>query len=411
MAYSQSTGCVNMNGSDDPCYRYMMPAVRVKHEGASKMKKTILVNLVAISEAIGRPMEPLLQHLGQSLSAACKVEGKGKAARAYVAGHRSEVELQEQVFVFIRSFVLCEQCGNPETTLEVAGTKKRQRAALRCGGCGGSTKLDPDLRGVKSLVQHAHLGPVKGHAAVAEPRLAATACVMPGNHAEDSKKQKNEKMRCSCGHKTSKPVCSRCGERVPFIDLRSASQPPASSEIANAEEESPCIAVSRWMRTRGAGGETFSDLLSCMIALGHRVDVPLLAVLGKVFSSQAMEHLKLVQRRIQPVEVADSVGSLAVKWVPLLEAALADWGSNDATLLVLLGGIRDGVAESPPPHNAEEDIFVGMLLAMHQHAKALSDAHMMAACEQLPHRCMALTKFIEFLREDDQDSDTSGTDD
>lgn len=233
---------LNVNGSDDPCYRYTMPAVRVKHEGASKMKKTILVNLAAISEAIGRPMEPLLQHLGHSLSTSCKVEGKGKSARAYVTGHHSQVVLQEQVQVFISSCVLCEHCGNPETTLEVAGTKKRQRASLKCGSCGGSTELDSDLKCVKSLVQHAHHGPVKGHAVAADSEPAATADMLLCEHAKDSKEQKKEKVRCSCGHRTSKPVCSRCGEDMP-IDLDSSAGGSSQRDVRAALADFPQLSM------------------------------------------------------------------------------------------------------------------------------------------------------------------------
>lgn len=408
MALFRSTDCVNVNGSDDPCYRYTMPSVRVKHEGSNKMKKTILVNLSAISEAIGRPMEPLLQHLGTSLSTAGKVEGKGKSARAYVAGHHSEVELQEQVHAFINSCVLCEHCGNPETTLQVAGTRKRQRATLKCGGCGGSTELDPDRKCVKSMMQHAHHGPVKGHAMAVEPLSAAAVHGLPSDLAENSGKQKTEKMRCSfCGHRTSKAVCSRCHEDV-CPTSRRPSQPSASPETAHDKEESPRVVVSRWMRTREAG-ETFSELASCMIASGHRVGVPLLATLGEEFSREAVETLKFVEGRMQPVDIAKNACAVTVKWVPLIEAALADLGSQDEALFALLSGMRSGVTEQCLSHNTEEEIFVGVLLATQHHAEAIRDAHLMAACERFPHRDVALTKFIAFLREDD--SDTRGTDD
>lgn len=233
MAHSQN---VNVDGSDDPFYRYTMPEVRVKHEGASKMRKTILVNLAAISKDLGRPVEPLLQHLGQSLSAACNIEGKGKSARPYVGGHHSEERLQEQVQVFIDSCVLCGRCRNPETTLQVTGTKKRPLASLQCGSCGKNTELDPDLKCVKSMMQQAHHCDWYAHWPT---RLTAPVDELLSNHAEDSKKQKKkEKMRCAaCGHTSSKAVCSRCGEDMPAVSLRPPSQTSASLETANAEEE------------------------------------------------------------------------------------------------------------------------------------------------------------------------------
>lgn len=234
---------LNVNGSDDPCYRYKMPAIRVKHEGTSKMKKTILVNLAAISEKIGRPLEPLLQHLGQALSAACKVEGEGKSARYYISGHHSGAEIQDLVLGFIRSCVLCEHCGNPETTVEVSGTGTRQRAALNCASCPNSTELNLDSRCVKLMVKlmvkHAPSGPVKPSG----PEKPGEKPVKPSMtksrpDAVIELPQKKEKTRCSnCGHKTSKPVCSRC--EMTIGGSRPESRPQASSDTARTEEESP----------------------------------------------------------------------------------------------------------------------------------------------------------------------------
>merc|ERR1711924_473880 len=110
--------------SCDFSYRYKMPALAVKHEGSSKMKRTVLLNLDELSRAVGRPAEHLLTYIGQSVCAASKVEKENR--RVYVAGHHELRVLQQHVFDFIQRFVLCKQCRNPETMCYKKG-KKRSR--------------------------------------------------------------------------------------------------------------------------------------------------------------------------------------------------------------------------------------------------------------------------------------------
>jgi translation initiation factor 5 len=131
---------VNMNGSQDPYYRYTMPCISVKVEGTTKMIKSVLVNIEDVCRAIGRPPDYLVTYLGQELSANSKIEKD--TGKAYVTGHFEERKVQELVFKFIKDTVTCTNCNNPETTCNIEGKKKNMMLYLTCKGCGGRTDLD-----------------------------------------------------------------------------------------------------------------------------------------------------------------------------------------------------------------------------------------------------------------------------
>jgi translation initiation factor 2 beta subunit (eIF-2beta)/eIF-5 len=107
---------VNMNGSQDPYYRYTMPCISVKVEGTTKMIKSVLVNIEDVCRAVGRPPDYLITYLGQELSANAKIEKD--TGKAYVTGAFEERKVQELIFKFITDTVTCENCKNPAQTLK-----------------------------------------------------------------------------------------------------------------------------------------------------------------------------------------------------------------------------------------------------------------------------------------------------
>lgn len=54
-------------------------------------------------------------------------------------GEHDANRLQDLLDVFIRKFVLCPSCDNPETTLTV----RRQAIYSKCKACGHSFTIDP----------------------------------------------------------------------------------------------------------------------------------------------------------------------------------------------------------------------------------------------------------------------------
>jgi len=181
---------VNMNGSQDPYYRYTMPCISVKVEGTTKMIKSVLTNIEDVCRAIGRPPDYLVTYLGQELSANSKIEKD--TAKAYVTGHFEERKVQELVFKFIQDTVTCANCKNPETTCNIEGKKKNMTLFLTCKGCGGRTDLDPADRFVKYMILHPPTDANYGHAKTA---AGAVGSVMADLTKLDEEKKKKKKAK------------------------------------------------------------------------------------------------------------------------------------------------------------------------------------------------------------------------
>jgi translation initiation factor 2 beta subunit (eIF-2beta)/eIF-5 len=221
-----SKGGVNMDGSEDPFYRYTMPAILVKPQGETKMRKTVLVNLEDVCAAIGRPTHHLLAYLGQRFSAATS-GGEKNGGKAYISGAHSEADVQQYILGFIREAVMCRHCGVPETSCVVEGRKKKREAILRCKACGKPTELDSTDRFVKFMIAHAPPDTAQGHAGAIRQGgtsavLAAVTALADGAADEaavevcdDPEPTADKKKRCpTCGHKTAKTSCKKCGAKI-----------------------------------------------------------------------------------------------------------------------------------------------------------------------------------------------------
>ena len=86
------------------------------------------------------------------MSANSKIDTK--ANKAYVSGSHTQEDMQDACFKFIRQYVRCNACGNPETIPEVTGKKKNMSITLKCISCGRLTPLDSTDRFVKYMTQH-----------------------------------------------------------------------------------------------------------------------------------------------------------------------------------------------------------------------------------------------------------------
>lgn len=200
-----SSPALNLDGSDDPFYRYKMPALQVKVEGSSKMVKTVLLNLDDVCRAIGRPCDHMLVFLGQNLSAAANVDKR--TGKTYISGAHEQATVQQHVFQFLQDTVLCGRCGNPETTLRIEGSKKKKGAHLTCKGCGACMDLDATDRFVKYMILHPPEDAAYGHADAGGGNVHSQLQEEVAASTSDRKK-----VPCGqCGHRTSKAICSKCG--------------------------------------------------------------------------------------------------------------------------------------------------------------------------------------------------------
>lgn len=130
---------VNRNVSD-PFYRYKMPRIMAKVEGKGNGIKTVISNMVDIAKALERPPIYPTKYFGCELGAQTQIDVKNE--RYIVNGEHDAAKLQDILDGFIKKFVLCGSCENPETALLV----RKNQIHSKCKACGHSAIIDPRWR-------------------------------------------------------------------------------------------------------------------------------------------------------------------------------------------------------------------------------------------------------------------------
>lgn len=149
---------INVNRNvQDPYYRYKMPRILAKVEGKGNGIKTVIANMSDIAKALCRPptckftLSTLLLLMNNSYFIfldptkyfGCELGAQTnfnlKSDRYIVNGEHDANKLQDILDGFIRKFVLCPACDNPETTLTV----RRNTIHSKCKACGHAFIIDP----------------------------------------------------------------------------------------------------------------------------------------------------------------------------------------------------------------------------------------------------------------------------
>jgi len=130
---------INVNRSlTDQFYRYKMPKLLAKVEGKGNGIKTVVVNMVEVAKALNRPPTYPTKYFGCELGAQTQFDLKNE--RYIVNGSHEAAKLQDLLDGFIKRFVLCPSCDNPETVLSVY--PKKGVINTKCIACGYSGQLD-----------------------------------------------------------------------------------------------------------------------------------------------------------------------------------------------------------------------------------------------------------------------------
>lgn len=139
---------LNVDGSEDPSYRYKMPRLVSKVEGRGNGVKTVLVNCTDLAASLNRSTGQVTKFFGCHLGAMTKLateKDDENSEKCIVNGSHDNKDLQEALFDYIKKFVLCPNCGNPETEQLLKGGKKSKKNAtvlLKCKACGSLAEAD-----------------------------------------------------------------------------------------------------------------------------------------------------------------------------------------------------------------------------------------------------------------------------
>ncbi|KRT80751.1 hypothetical protein AMK59_5118 [Oryctes borbonicus] len=144
-------GTLNVNRSvSDVFYRYKMPRLMAKVEGKGNGIKTVIVNMAEVAKALGRPPTYPTKYFGCELGAQTQFDFKNE--RFIVNGSHDAVKLQDLLDGFIRKFVLCPECENPETDLLVSS--KRGTISQGCKACGYHGQLESNHKLITFILKN-----------------------------------------------------------------------------------------------------------------------------------------------------------------------------------------------------------------------------------------------------------------
>jgi translation initiation factor 5 len=136
---SRPGAIVNIAGTtpvDDPEYRYKMPVVYGKIEGRGNGIKTVIPNIADVALSLHRPPGEVNKFFGCELGA--QTTYSAETDRAVVNGAHTDATLQTLIHRYIEVFVLCPQCGLPETDYKI----KNDCIYHKCAACGNKEMVD-----------------------------------------------------------------------------------------------------------------------------------------------------------------------------------------------------------------------------------------------------------------------------
>lgn len=128
---------IGAGNRDDAFYRYKMPKMITKIEGRGNGIKTNVVNMVDIAKALARPASYTTKYFGCELGAQSKFDER--TGTSHVNGAHDTPKLAGLLENFIKKYVQCYGCGNPETEIVIT---KTQMITLKCAACGFVSDVD-----------------------------------------------------------------------------------------------------------------------------------------------------------------------------------------------------------------------------------------------------------------------------
>lgn len=105
--------------------RFEIPKVIGHFEG----NKTVVSNFPAIASTLRRPQEHFLKYILRELAAPGEVNRSGLLV---IGSKISASRINEKIKQYAHEFVLCPQCGKPDTDIK----KEGDFSFLKCSACG-----------------------------------------------------------------------------------------------------------------------------------------------------------------------------------------------------------------------------------------------------------------------------------
>ncbi|KAK4711988.1 hypothetical protein R3W88_006501 [Solanum pinnatisectum] len=219
---------IGAGNSDDAFYRYKMPRMITKIEGRGNGIKTNVVNMVDIAKALARPASYTTKHFGCELGAQSKFDEK--TGTSLVNGAHDTAKLAGLLEIFIKKYVQCYGCGNPETEILIT---KTQMIQLKCAACGFISDVDMRDKLTTFILKNPPESK-KGAKDKKAMRRAEKERLKEGEAADEELKKLKTKKKVSSKEASAKPTLKK---KASGSDEDHASPPKRHVNVKEEEEE------------------------------------------------------------------------------------------------------------------------------------------------------------------------------
>ncbi|KAG5623680.1 hypothetical protein H5410_008898 [Solanum commersonii] len=219
---------IGAGNSDDAFYRYKMPRMITKIEGRGNGIKTNVVNMVDIAKALARPASYTTKHFGCELGAQSKFDEK--TGTSLVNGSHDTAKLAGLLEIFIKKYVQCYGCGNPETEILIT---KTQMIQLKCAACGFISDVDMRDKLTTFILKNPPESK-KGAKDKKAMRRAEKERLKEGEAADEELKKLKTKKKVSSKEASAKPTLKK---KASGSDEDHASPPKRQVNVREEEEE------------------------------------------------------------------------------------------------------------------------------------------------------------------------------
>jgi len=120
---------INIDGSSDIFYRYKMHQPELMCTG----NHTIILNAEQLGKELGRPIDVICKFMSKRMGVRINKKLQDKKQVLIVSGQHTKASILEVLREYIDKKVLCPQCKNPETDVDLK----------ICKACGVIKKVKP----------------------------------------------------------------------------------------------------------------------------------------------------------------------------------------------------------------------------------------------------------------------------
>merc|ERR1712241_436561 len=268
-----------------------------------------------------------------------------------------------------------------ETTCHVEGKKKCKSVFLLCKAGSCRSDLDTSDRFVKYVAQHPGEGACFGHAVV--DRVSGVAAGMA--QATALADAVGDKKVCStCGHKTAKDTCKKCGSSLVVVVPSNRGGGRGSGDASRSHQ---CVALDGRVLSEGIVDQT--DVGPC--------DAPLFI---NSLVNDVCCACDLALPRLQPSHVADEAVPRVEQCLCELQTFFSELGARAIATDHLIRAFYDAVDKVEAITAVKEIVVVGLLLATRSQLHELTDVQLIEGCRKFESYSRVMQRFIVFLEDE-----------